>query len=64
MNSFLGHRAGAGRHRPAGRRTPESARFAHWHRVDELIVDGGAVTGVRGAVLEAVGHGPWRGIVA
>jgi uncharacterized protein len=27
-------------------------RFAHRHRVDELIVDGGAVTGVRGAVLE------------
>lgn len=28
-------------------------RFAHRHRVDELIVDAGAVTGVRGAVLEA-----------
>jgi uncharacterized protein len=27
-------------------------RFAYRHRVDELIVDGGAVTGVRGAVLE------------
>jgi predicted oxidoreductase len=27
-------------------------RFAHRHRVDELIVEGGAVTGVRGAVLE------------
>jgi len=27
-------------------------RFAHRHRVDELIVDAGAVTGVRGAVLE------------
>jgi uncharacterized protein len=27
-------------------------RFAHRHRVDELIVDGGAVAGVRGAVLE------------
>lgn len=27
-------------------------RFAHRHRVDELIVDSGAVTGVRGAVLE------------
>ncbi|MEB3070935.1 FAD-binding dehydrogenase [[Mycobacterium] vasticus] len=27
-------------------------RFAHRHRVDELIVDGGRVTGVRGAVLE------------
>lgn len=26
--------------------------FAHRHRVDELIVDGGAVVGVRGAVLE------------
>ena len=27
-------------------------RFAHRHRVDELIVEGGAVVGVRGAVLE------------
>jgi predicted oxidoreductase len=27
-------------------------RFAHRHRVDELIVEAGAVTGVRGAVLE------------
>ena len=27
-------------------------RFAHRHRVDELIVEGGAVAGVRGAVLE------------
>src|SRR5690349_24990998 len=27
-------------------------RFAYRHRVDELIVDGGAVTGVRGAVLD------------
>lgn len=27
-------------------------RFAHRHRVDELIVEQGAVTGVRGAVLE------------
>jgi uncharacterized protein len=27
-------------------------RFAHRHRVDELVVEGGAVTGVRGAVLE------------
>ncbi|MFB1294744.1 FAD-binding dehydrogenase [Mycobacterium sp. pW049] len=27
-------------------------RFAHRHRVDELLVDDGAVTGVRGAVLE------------
>ena len=27
-------------------------RLAHRHRVDELIVDSGAVTGVRGAVLE------------
>lgn len=26
--------------------------FAHRHRVDELIVEGGAVTGVRGAILE------------
>ncbi|MDG3011544.1 FAD-binding dehydrogenase [Rhodococcus sp. D2-41] len=27
-------------------------RFAHRHQVDELVVDGGAVTGVRGTVLE------------
>jgi predicted oxidoreductase len=27
-------------------------RFAHRHRVDEVIVEGGTVTGVRGAVLE------------
>jgi predicted oxidoreductase len=26
--------------------------FAHRHRVDELIVEGGAVTGIRGAILE------------
>jgi predicted oxidoreductase len=32
--------------------TGSKARFAHRHRVDELIVEGGAVTGVRGAVLE------------
>jgi uncharacterized protein len=29
-----------------------NVRFAHRHQVDELIVDGGAVTGVRGSVLE------------
>jgi predicted oxidoreductase len=29
-----------------------NVRFAHRHRVDELIVEHGAVTGVRGAVLE------------
>jgi uncharacterized protein len=28
-------------------------QFAHRHQVDELIVDGGAVTGVRGTLLEA-----------
>ncbi|WP_066911080.1 FAD-binding dehydrogenase [Millisia brevis] len=28
------------------------ARFAHRHRVDEVVVTGGVVTGVRGAVLE------------
>ncbi|PRC59625.1 FAD-binding dehydrogenase, partial [Mycobacterium sp. ITM-2017-0098] len=27
-------------------------RFAHRHRVDELIVEGGEAVGVRGAVLE------------
>ncbi len=27
-------------------------RFAHRHRVDELVVEGGSVVGVRGAVLE------------
>ena len=31
---------------------PSKARFAHRHRVDELIVEDGAVVGVRGAVLE------------
>ncbi|MDO3635160.1 FAD-binding dehydrogenase [Mycolicibacterium arseniciresistens] len=34
------------------RADPGTVRFAHRHRVDELIVEGGAVTGVRGAVLE------------
>ncbi len=34
------------------RAAPGTVRFAHRHRVDELIVEGGAVTGVRGAVLE------------
>jgi uncharacterized protein len=29
-----------------------NVRFAHRHQVDELIVDGDAVTGVRGSVLE------------
>jgi uncharacterized protein len=29
-----------------------NVRFAHRHQVDELIVEGGAVTGVRGTVLE------------
>ena len=29
-----------------------TVRFAHRHRVDELIVEGDAVTGVRGTVLE------------
>jgi predicted oxidoreductase len=29
-----------------------NVRFAYRHQVDELIVDGGAVTGVRGSVLE------------
>lgn len=30
----------------------ERVRFAHRHRVDELIVDDGTVVGIRGAVLE------------
>jgi predicted oxidoreductase len=34
------------------RAAPGTVRFAHRHRVDELIVEDGAVTGVRGAVLE------------
>ncbi|MGF2943603.1 FAD-binding dehydrogenase, partial [Mycobacterium sp. Lab-001] len=29
-----------------------AVRFAHRHQVDELILEGGAVTGVRGSVLE------------
>ncbi|EID09162.1 putative FAD-binding dehydrogenase [Mycobacterium xenopi RIVM700367] len=33
-------------------RDRSAVRFAHRHRVDELIVEGGAVTGVRGSVLE------------
>ncbi|BBU20929.1 FAD-binding dehydrogenase [Mycobacterium xenopi] len=33
-------------------RDRSTVRFAHRHRVDELIVEGGAVTGVRGSVLE------------
>ena len=36
----------------ARRLTGDRVRFAHRHRVDELIVEGGAVVGVRGAVLE------------
>src|ERR1700759_1911234 len=41
-----------------------SVRFAHRHRVDELIVEGGAVTGVRGSVphtsTAAPGHASSR----
>jgi len=33
-------------------RDKPNVRFAHRHQVDELIVEGGAVTGVRGSVLE------------
>lgn len=33
-------------------RDRSTVRFAHRHQVDELIVEGGAVTGVRGTVLE------------
>ena len=33
-------------------RDRSAVRFAHRHQVDELIVEGGAVTGVRGTVLE------------
>jgi predicted oxidoreductase len=33
-------------------RDRSTVRFAHRHRVDELIVEGHAVTGVRGSVLE------------
>lgn len=36
----------------ARRLTGSLVRFAHRHRVDELIVEDGAVVGVRGAVLE------------
>ncbi|MEC9325020.1 MAG: FAD-binding dehydrogenase [Actinomycetota bacterium] len=36
----------------ARRLTGDRVRFAYRHRVDELIVDDGAVVGVRGAVLE------------
>jgi uncharacterized protein len=34
-------------------RDRSTVRFAHRHQVDELIVEGDAVTGVRGTVLEA-----------
>ena len=34
-------------------RDRSTARFAHRHQVDELIVEGDAVTGVRGTVLES-----------
>jgi len=37
---------------PGGAGAATGVRFAHRHRVDELIVDNGAVVGVRGAVLE------------
>jgi predicted oxidoreductase len=37
-------------------------RFAHRHRVDELVVEGGAVTGVRGVVLEPSSAG--RGVAS
>lgn len=33
-------------------RDQSAVRFAHRHQVDKLIVEGGAVTGVRGTVLE------------
>jgi predicted oxidoreductase len=33
-------------------RDRSAVRFAHRHQVDELIVEGGGVTGVRGTVLE------------
>jgi predicted oxidoreductase len=33
-------------------RDKPNVRFAHRHQVDELVVEGGAVTGVRGSVLE------------
>jgi hypothetical protein len=39
-----------------------NVRFAHRHQVDELIVDGGAVTGVRGSVLEPSSQG--RGVTS
>ena len=35
-----------------GLRPNGAARFAYRHRVDELIVEGGSVVGVRGAMLE------------
>ncbi len=33
-------------------RDKPNVKFAHRHQVDELVVEGGAVTGVRGSVLE------------
>jgi uncharacterized protein len=43
-------------------RSHPKVRFAHRHRVDELIVEGSAVTGVRGAVLEPSSAG--RGVAS
>ncbi|MDT5079119.1 MAG: uncharacterized protein QOJ80_3756 [Mycobacterium sp.] len=43
-------------------RNHPKVRFAHRHRVDELVVEGGAVVGVRGAVLEPSSAG--RGVAS
>ena len=45
-------------------RPRRTVRFAHRHRVDELIVEDGAVIGVRGAVLEPSTRRAGRGVVA
>jgi predicted oxidoreductase len=43
-------------------RNHPKVHFAHRHRVDELVVEGGAVVGVRGAVLEPSSAG--RGVAS
>ena len=41
-----------------------TVRFAHRHQVDELIVEGDAVTGVRGTVLEPYRRAPGSAFIA
>ena len=60
----VGHRAGRARARSSRRVQAGAAaglvEFRHRHRVDELVVESGAVVGVRGAVLDAGCRGARR----